>query len=209
MATQEQRLPAPGRVSTSFPSRILLHIPNAITISRILLIPVFVLFFNTPTPQRSLAAGAVFGLAALTDAIDGYLARRWGHVTNLGKLLDPFADKLLVLTALFLLVDFDQVDAWLAIILAGREFFITALRFAAAREGVTLAAETTGKYKMVMQVIAILLLIINDAVPPALNLQLWGTIILWLSMVLSLISAAQYCRQFVHHVLPRWGVGNL
>jgi CDP-diacylglycerol--glycerol-3-phosphate 3-phosphatidyltransferase len=156
-----------------------------------------------------LAAGAVFGLAALTDAVDGYLARRWGHVTNLGKLLDPFADKLLVLTALFLLVDFDQVDAWLAIILAGREFFITALRFAAAREGLTLAAETTGKYKMVMQVIAILLLIINDAVPPALNLQLWGTIILWLSMVLSLISAAQYCRQFVHHVLPRWGVGNL
>ena len=209
MGTQEQRLPAPGSVSTSLPSRILLHIPNAITISRILLIPVFVLFFNTPTPQRSLAAGAVFGLAALTDAVDGYLARRWGHVTNLGKLLDPFADKLLVLTALFLLVDFDQVDAWLAIILAGREFFITALRFAAAREGLTLAAETTGKYKMVMQVIAILLLIINDAVPPALNLQLWGTIILWLSMVLSLISAAQYCRQFVHHVLPRWGVGNL
>jgi len=186
-----------------------LHIPNAITISRILLIPVFVLFFNTPTPQRSLAAGAVFGLAALTDAVDGYLARRWGHVTNLGKLLDPFADKLLVLTALFLLVDFDQVDAWLAIILAGREFFITALRFAAAREGVTLAAETTGKYKMVMQVIAILLLIINDGVPPALNFQLWGTIILWLSMVLSLISAAQYCRQFVNQVLPRWGVGNL
>jgi CDP-diacylglycerol--glycerol-3-phosphate 3-phosphatidyltransferase len=209
MGTQEQRLPAQGSVSTSFPSRILSHVPNAITISRILLIPVFVLLFYTPTPQRSLAAGAVFGLAALTDAIDGYLARRWGHVTNLGKLLDPFADKLLVLTALFLLVDFDQVDAWLAIILAGREFFITALRFAAAREGVTLAAETTGKYKMVMQVVAILLLIFNDAVPPALNLQLWGTIILWLSMVLSLISAAQYCRQFVNQVLPRWGVGNL
>jgi CDP-diacylglycerol---glycerol-3-phosphate 3-phosphatidyltransferase len=209
MGTQEQRLRAPRSVSKSFPSRILSHIPNAITISRILLIPVFALLFYTPTPQRSLAAGAVFGLAALTDAIDGYLARRWDHVTNLGKLLDPFADKLLVLTALFLLVDFDQVDAWLAIILAGREFFITALRFAAAREGVTLAAETTGKYKMVMQVVAILLLIVEDAVPPALNFQLWGTVILWLSMVLSLISAAQYCRQFVNQVLPRWGVGNL
>ena len=209
MAIQEQRLPSTASASTPLSSRLLLHVPNAITISRILLIPVFVVFFQAPTPGRSLAAAAVFGLAALTDAVDGYLARRWGHVTNLGKLLDPFADKLLVLTALFLLVDFDQVDAWLAIILAGREFFITALRFAAAREGLTLAAETTGKYKMVMQVIAILLLIVNDGVPPALNFQLWGTIILWLSMVLSLISAAQYCRQFVNQVLPRWGVGNL
>jgi len=208
MGTQQQRLSVSGSVSTSFPSRILLHIPNAITISRILLIPVFVLFFNTPTPERSLAAAAVFGLAALTDAVDGYLARRWGHVTNLGKLLDPFADKLLVLTALFLLVDFDRVDAWLAIVLAGREFIITALRFAAAREGVTLAAEPTGKYKMVMQVVALLLLIADDAVWPALNFQLWGTVILWLSMVLSLVSAAQYCRQFVNQVLPRWGVGN-
>jgi CDP-diacylglycerol--glycerol-3-phosphate 3-phosphatidyltransferase len=185
-----------------------MHLPNAITISRILLIPVFVGFFLTPTPERSLAAAAVFGLAALTDAIDGYLARRWGHVTNLGKLLDPFADKLLVLTALFLLVDFDRVDAWLAIVLAGREFFITALRFAAAREGVTLAAETIGKYKMVMQVIAILLLILEGDVPTVLNLQLWGTIMLLFSMVLSLISAVQYCRQFVDHVLPRWGLGN-
>ena len=84
----------------------------------------------------------------------------------------------------------------------------TALRFAAAREGVTLAAETTGKYKMVMQVIAILLLILEGALPTVLNLQLWGTIILLFSMVLSLISAAQYCRQFVDQVLPRWGVGN-
>ena len=198
MALQEQRFPSPANRSTSVPLRMRVHLPNAITISRILLIPVFVGFFLIPTPERSLAAAAVFGLAALTDAIDGYLARRWGHVTNLGKLLDPFADKLLVLTALF----------WLAIVLAGREFFITALRFAAAREGVTLAAETTGKYKMVMQVIAILLLILEGALPTVLNLQLWGTIILLFSMVLSLISAAQYCRQFVDQVLPRWGVGN-
>jgi len=208
MALQEQRFPSPANPSTSVPLRMRVHLPNAITISRILLIPVFVGFFLTPTPERSLAAAAVFGLAALTDAIDGYLARRWGHVTNLGKLLDPFADKLLVLTALFLLVDFDRVYAWLAIVLAGREFFITALRFAAAREGVTLAAETTGKYKMVMQVIAILLLILEGALPTVLNLHLWGTIILLFSMILSLISAAQYCRQFVDQVLPRWGVRN-
>jgi CDP-diacylglycerol---glycerol-3-phosphate 3-phosphatidyltransferase len=200
--------PATDVVVGSVPSRILGHLPNAITISRILLIPVFVGLFITPTTERSLAAAAVFGLAALTDAVDGYLARRWGKVTNLGKLLDPFADKLLVLTALFLLVDFDRVDAWLAIVLAGREFFITALRFAAARDGVTLAAEAMGKYKMVMQVVAILLLIVGDAGPASLNLELWGTAILLFSMVLSLISAWQYCRQFVAQVLPRWGVGH-
>lgn len=208
MAIQEQTSPVSQAAALSIPSRIRGHLPNALTISRILLIPVFVGLFLAPTPERSLAAAAVFGLAAFTDAVDGYLARRWGKVTTLGKLLDPFADKLLVLTALFLLVDFDRVAAWLAIVLAGREFFITALRFAAAREGVTLAAEPTGKYKMVVQVIAILLLIMHGAVPAQLNFQLWGTLLLVLSMILSLLSAWQYSRQFARQVLPRWGVGN-
>jgi CDP-diacylglycerol---glycerol-3-phosphate 3-phosphatidyltransferase len=189
------------------PSRMLSHLPNALTFSRILLIPVFVVFFQEPTPLRSLAAAAVFGLAALTDAMDGYFARRLGHVTNLGKLLDPIADKLLVLTALFLLVDFDRIDAWVAIVLGGRELFVTSLRGVAAREGVIFSAESTGKYKMAAQVVAILLLILDGAVPSALNLHLWGLAILMFSMVLSLISAVQYCRQFVRQVLPRWGSG--
>ena len=186
-------------------SRMLVHVPNALTVSRILLIPVFVMLFLTPTPERSLLAAAVFGLAALTDAMDGYIARRWGQVTRLGKLLDPIADKLLVLTALFLLVDFNRVDAWVAIVLACREFFVTGLRGMAARDGIILAAETTGKVKTAAQVTAILLLILDGAVPTPFNLHLGGTVILVLSMVLSLISAAQYCRQFVTRVLPQWG----
>lgn len=192
---------------------ILAHLPNAITLSRILLIPVFVVVFLHPTPYRSIAAAAVFGLAALTDAIDGYVARRWGQITRLGKLLDPIADKLLVLTALFMLVDFDRTDgspiveAWVAIVLAGRELFVTGLRGVAAREGIILAAETTGKIKMGAQVVAILLLILDEAVPASLNFYYWGTLMLFISLALSLISAAQYIRQFVNHVLPR-GVGN-
>ncbi len=186
---------------------ILAHLPNALTLSRIFLIPVFVLVFLEPTPKRSLAAAAVFGLAALTDAVDGYLARRWGTVTRLGKLLDPIADKLLILTALFLLVDFDVVEAWVAIVLAGRELVVTGLRTVAAREGIDLTPETTGKVKMVAQVVAILFLILDKAVPASLNFLHWGTLILFLSLALSLISAAQYIRQFVNHVLPR-GVGN-
>lgn len=189
-------------------SRVLAHVPNALTVSRILLIPVFVVFFLEPTAERSLYAAAVFGLAALTDAVDGYLARRWGQVTRLGKLLDPIADKLLILTALFLLVGFDLVEAWVAIVLAGRELFVTGLRSVAAREGVILAVETTGKLKMAAQVVAILLLILDGAIPARFDLYLWGTAILMLSMALSLISAAQYCRQFVIQVAPRWGTSG-
>ena len=193
---------------------ILAHLANAITLSRIFLIPVFVVVFLDPTPYRSLMAAAVFGLAALTDAVDGYVARRWGTVTKLGKLLDPIADKLLVLTALFLLVDFDRpdgsprVEAWVAIVLAGRELAVTGLRAAAAREGIDLSPETTGKAKMGAQVVAILFLILDEAVPASLNFHYWGTVILFVSLVLSLISAAQYVRQFVLQMLPRGGAGS-
>ncbi len=190
---------APARQQTG----LMAHLPNAITVSRILLIPVFVLFFLKPTPYRSIAAAAVFGLAALTDAVDGYLARRWGQVTSLGKLLDPIADKLLVLTALFLLVDFDRVEAWVAIVLAGRELAVTGLRGVAAREGIELVPETTGKVKMAAQVVAILFLILDEAVPGSLNFHEWGTMVLFISLALSLISAAQYIRQFVMQMLPR------
>jgi len=194
---------AHGQAAPRGRAALLRHVPNAITVSRILLIPVFVLVFLEPTPNRAVAAAAVFGLAALTDAVDGYVARRWGHVTRLGKLLDPIADKLLVLTALFLLVDQGLVEAWIAIVLAGRELAVTGLRAVAAREGIVLAAETTGKLKMAAQVVAILLLILDEAVPVVLNLYYWGTVILLASLVLSLVSAAQYVRQFVTSVRPR------
>ena len=93
----------------------------------------------------------------------------------------------------------------IAIVLAGRELAVTGLRGVAAREGIVLAAETTGKLKMAAQVVAILLLILDEAVPSTLNLYSWGTAILWVSLVLSLVSAAQYVRQFVISVLPRNG----
>jgi CDP-diacylglycerol---glycerol-3-phosphate 3-phosphatidyltransferase len=196
---------AHGQAAQRRRADLLRHLPNAITVSRILLIPVFVLVFLEPTPHRSLAAAAIFGLAALTDALDGFIARRWGHVTRLGKLLDPIADKLLVLTALFLLVEQGSVEAWIAIVLAGRELAVTGLRVVAAREGIDLAAETTGKLKMAAQVVAILLLILDEAAPSVLNLYYWGTAILLASLVLSLVSAAQYVRQFVTSVRPRNG----
>ena len=200
---------ARGQATSRRLAGLLRHVPNAITVSRILLIPVFVLVFLEPTPSRSLAAAAIFGVAALTDAVDGYIARRWGQITQLGKLLDPIADKLLVLTALFLLVDQDMVEAWIAIVLAGRELAVTGLRGVAAREGIVLAAEATGKLKMAAQVVAILLLILDEAGPSMLNLHAWGTVVLLVSLVLSLVSAAQYIRQFVTSVLPRNSANSL
>ncbi len=100
-------------------------------------------------------------------------------------------------------VDQGLVETWIAIVLAGRELAVTGLRAVAAREGIVLAAETTGKLKMAAQVVAILLLILDEAVPIVLNLYYWGTVILLASLVLSLVSAAQYVRQFVTSVRPR------
>lgn len=169
------------------------NLPNVLTIARILLIPVFILVFISPTPERSLAAAAVFLIAAVTDFLDGYLARRRSQVTRLGRLLDPIADKLLVLSGLVLLVQFGRVAAWVAIVIIARELAVTGVRALAASDGVILSAETTGKYKMIAQVVAILLLILDESLAPmGLNPHLAGTAVLYLALVLGLVSGWKY-----------------
>ncbi|MEK7294543.1 MAG: CDP-diacylglycerol--glycerol-3-phosphate 3-phosphatidyltransferase, partial [Nitrospirota bacterium] len=126
-----------------------LNLPNFLTVVRILLIPVFVILFSDPTPDRSLAAAVVFVVAAVTDLLDGYLARRHSQITRLGRLLDPVADKLLVLSGLILLVQFDRVAAIVAILIIAREVAVTGVRAISAAQGIVIEAETTGKYKMV------------------------------------------------------------
>lgn len=169
------------------------NLPNVLTASRILLIPVFVVVFSSPTPTRSLIAATLFLIAALTDMLDGYLARRRSQVTDLGRLLDPVADKLLVLSGLILLVQFDRVAAWLAILIIAREVAVTGVRAVAAADGVVLAAEAAGKYKMTTQVIAVLLLILEDSVLPwGWNPHLLGTGVLYVALALGLISGWQY-----------------
>jgi CDP-diacylglycerol--glycerol-3-phosphate 3-phosphatidyltransferase len=105
-------------------------------------------------------------------------------------------------------VDFGRVETWVAIVLASRELAVTGLRVVAAREGIDLTPETTGKAKMAAQVVAILFLILDEAVPASLNFHSWGTIILLASLVLSVVSALQYVRQFVLQMLPRGGSGT-
>jgi len=181
-----------------------LNIPNFITLVRILLIPVFIILFISPTPDRTLSAAVIFVVAAVTDLLDGYIARRTGQVTKLGKLLDPIADKLLVLSALILLVNVDRVSALVAILVIAREVAVTGIRAIAAGEGMIIAAETTGKYKMALQVTAITLLILEGTGLAELgNLHLAGIVTLYLSLVLGYVSGGQYVWSFWKQVVAK------
>ena len=174
-----------------------INLPNFLTVVRILLIPVFVVLFSEPTPDRSLAAAVVFVVAAVTDLLDGYLARRHSQITRLGRLLDPIADKLLVLSGLILLVEFDRVDAIVAILIIAREVAVTGVRAISAAQGIIIEAETTGKYKMVVQVVAIVFLLLEDGILPA----SWyphevGTALLYTALALALYSGNRYLWSF-------------
>ncbi|MCE7976884.1 MAG: CDP-diacylglycerol--glycerol-3-phosphate 3-phosphatidyltransferase [Nitrospira sp. NTP1] len=178
-----------------------MNLPNVLTLVRILLIPVFVMLLIDPTPDRALSAAIVFVVAAVTDLLDGYVARKTGQITKLGRLLDPIADKLLVLSALILLVQVDRVSALVAILIIAREVAVTGLRAIAASEGLIMSAEVTGKYKMALQVIAIVLLVLEGTVVESIgNLHLAGIVTLYLSLILGYVSGAQYVWSFWRQV---------
>lgn len=179
----------------------IVNLPNLLTVVRIGLIPVFVALFSSPTPVRAMAAAAVFVIAALTDWLDGFFARRRSQITKLGRLLDPIADKLLVLSGLILLVQFHQVAALLALLIIAREVIVTGIRAIAAAEGIVMSAETTGKYKMIAQVGGIVLLILEHSPPwAAWNVHLGGTILLYVALGFGLWSGWQYLGSFWRQV---------
>lgn len=169
------------------------NIPNLLSLSRILSVPVFIVLMLEPNPVRALAAGIVFSLASATDWLDGYLARKWGQVTRTGKLLDPIADKILIMSALVILVEIrpDVVHSWIAIVIIGREFAVTGLRAIASSEGIIIPAETVGKYKVGAQITAVLSLLLDYYLTKEWLRDL-GSYALWIAMVLSVYSAVQY-----------------
>ncbi len=173
------------------------NVPNLLSLSRILSVPVFIILMLEPSPLRALIAGIVFSLASATDWLDGYLARKWGQVTKMGKLLDPIADKILIMSALVVLVKIqpDIVQAWMAIVLIGREFAVTGLRSIASGEGVIIPAENWGKYKVGAQITAVLSLIL-DYYQNSEWFEKLGEFALWAAMILSVYSAVQYFRSF-------------
>ncbi|NLT91576.1 MAG: CDP-diacylglycerol--glycerol-3-phosphate 3-phosphatidyltransferase [Actinobacteria bacterium] len=142
-----------------------MNLANSITVSRILLVPVFlvVLLGGLPEPWRDLAAAAVFILAAATDKLDGYVARRNKQITTLGQFLDPLADKLLIAAALIALVAQDRVAAWVATVIIVREVAVSVLRIVGASQGVSIPADRYGKLKTVLQIVYIVYVLLPTA----------------------------------------------
>ena len=178
-----------------------MNLPNALTLGRIFLVPLLVVVLLTKFEGRlvlgvrkELVGAAIFGLAALSDVLDGYLARRRKQVTTLGQLMDPLADKLLIAAALISLVQMDLVVAWMAVVILGREFAVTVLRSIANGKGIVIAASPLGKVKMIMEVIAILALILGQ-VEDLRPLHVIGVIALWGAMITAIISGVDYYRR--------------
>ena len=162
------------------------NIPNVLTLLRILAVPVLVVALLEETPDGDVIAAAVFALAALTDGLDGYIARRRSEVTTFGKLMDPLADKLLVIAALISLVSLDRLAAWIAMVIIARELAVTGLRTIAAERGVVIAASWLGKAKTALQVLAIIALIAFDPAP------VWVDVLLYVAVAVTVISGADY-----------------
>lgn len=175
-----------------------MNLPNALTLLRIFLVPVLVVVLLTRAEGHVFFGAAIFGLAVLTDYLDGYLARRRNEVTRLGILLDPLADKLLTAAAFLSLVELDAVPAWMVMIILGREFVVTGLRNVAAGRGLLIPASGLGKGKMVAQVISIFLLLLGRRYA---ILQRPGMIVLWVVVVLAFVSAVDYFRLFWREAL--------
>ncbi len=164
---------------------------NKLTIFRILLVPLFVYLLYGQTSAMRYGALAVFIVAALTDFVDGYVARRFNQITNLGKLLDPVADKILVVSALIAFVDLAEIPGWVVIVIISRDFFIDVLRMNAAAQGIVLAAGKWGKIKTVVQMVAITLILANNFPAAAFNFPL-DRVMLYLAVFLTVLSGAEY-----------------
>jgi CDP-diacylglycerol---glycerol-3-phosphate 3-phosphatidyltransferase len=163
-----------------------LNLPNLLTVVRVLLVPVLVVALLDETPNGDLLAAIVFALASLTDAIDGYLARVRGSITTFGKLMDPLADKLLIIAAIIALVSLNRMAAWVAMVIVTRELAVTGLRMAAQTQGVVIAAGTLGKIKTVVQVLTIFLLIAVSGSP------VWLDLLVYAMVAITVLSGADY-----------------
>ncbi len=170
-----------------------MNLPISLTLLRIFFVPLVVVLLLTSGRNMDLWAVVVFLLAATTDLLDGYLARKRGQVTSLGILLDPIADKLLTSAAFISLVYLHLISAWMAVIIIGREFAVSGLRAIASAEGFSLEVSELGKTKMVFQVVAITVIVLERRLP---LLRLPGSVLLWMVVLFALASAGQYFISF-------------
>ncbi len=172
-----------------------MNLPIGLTITRIVAVPLLLVFLVSSSRVHAAIAAAIFILASATDYFDGYFARRRNQVTTLGTLLDPIADKLLVASALVSLVQIDKVAAWVVFVIVGRELLVTGLRAVAASVGVIVAASRLAKWKTVSQYVAVTMLIIEKSVE-APGFHVAATAVLWLALGLTIVSAVDYFYRF-------------
>ncbi|HKQ59703.1 MAG TPA: CDP-diacylglycerol--glycerol-3-phosphate 3-phosphatidyltransferase [Candidatus Polarisedimenticolaceae bacterium] len=204
-----------------------LNLPTALTLLRIFLAPLLVVVLLTPpwatatlkqellametfrgvdravtwlSTWRELLAVVIFLIAAATDALDGYLARSRNQITDLGKLLDPIADKLLTVSAFISLVELRLAPAWMVVVIVGREFAVSGMRSIAATRGMVVAASNWGKIKTVSQIIAISLLILTNTLERWMRFGSLGRFALWVVMLLAIVSMAHYFFTFLRSV---------
>ena len=168
-----------------------LNLPNLLTLLRILLVPVLVAALTVEIDSGPTIAAVVFVVAALTDGLDGYIARSRQSITTFGKVMDPVADKLLIAAALMALVSLDRVAAWVAMVIVTREFAVSGLRIAAGQQGVVIPASLLGKLKTIVQSAAVLALI---AAPDA--DAVWVLVLVYAMVLLTVASGADYFLNF-------------
>lgn len=183
----------------------LMNLPNILTLSRIAAVPIVVFLLLFESKQSCFWAAVVFTVASMTDWLDGYLARKWGIVTILGKFLDPLADKLIVMAALIMLIPLGRVPAWAVLVILSRELIVSGIRSIASTEGIVIAASDLGKYKTIFQMIAIVGLLLHyryywffgvqfDFLYPSLHNT--GIFVFYISLILTVWSGFDYFVKF-------------
>jgi CDP-diacylglycerol--glycerol-3-phosphate 3-phosphatidyltransferase len=182
--------------------RELTNVPNLVTMGRVVLIPLVLWFIDNFSPLRSFVASLLYLVSAAGDGLDGYLARKRGEVSTLGKFLDPLADKLTVNAVLVFMVALGRVPAWLVVVIIARDLAVNGLRSIASAQGLVISASDSGKIKTALQLVSIMMLLIYFRYPmlgtgKMIDYHLAGLIVLYVSTAVSLFSMAQYMRSFL------------
>jgi CDP-diacylglycerol--glycerol-3-phosphate 3-phosphatidyltransferase len=188
-------------MDTNSRHRVIFNLPNSLSLIRLACLPVIVICLSFQGRLGSFLAALFFGMAFLTDFFDGYFARRYGAVTVIGKILDPLADKILVILTMIMLIPLQRIPAWIVMLIVVRELAVTGLRSIAAVEGVVIQASSLGKYKTVFQCSATIALCLHYEYF-GIDLHMVGMVLLWIALLFTLWSGWSYFRDFYQRFWP-------